>query len=104
LYPNRGVYPRIEIRRPSEKLGRDLILLQTRARMIDAMFSQIAKQFAKRLRAMEHFAGNYPIYLLKLFLTVGSRNPRNQHCNESNKDRNLLQGLILSLVTVSNPQ
>jgi hypothetical protein len=79
LNADRGVYAGVEIRRPPKELGCDLIFLQTRPRVIDAMLRQIAKQFAKRLRPVEYLTGNDSFDLLKFLLTVNSSDPGNQH-------------------------
>ncbi len=64
----------VEIRRTPENLGRDLIFLDRRSRVIQDMFGKVAQQFAQRLRAMQDMAVHQPVDLSETLLSFRQRN------------------------------
>jgi len=63
LDTDHGIELRIEIGGSTKYFGRNLELLDWRARMIHGMLRQIAEQFAKGLRAMQSMAADEPVNL-----------------------------------------
>ena|SRR5205814_1977158 len=56
LHPDHGIELGIEVRRAAEDLGRNLILLDGSAGMVERMLGEIAQEFAQLFGAMEGMA------------------------------------------------
>ena len=79
LHPNGRIMLRIEIQRATENLGRDLVFLQRRSRVVQCVFGQISKQFAERFRAMKHRTGYQSLDLPQALLSFDALYPCNMH-------------------------
>src|SRR5579859_983095 len=68
LDANRRIALRIESGRAAQDLCRDLVFLQRDPRVIEGMFSKVAKQLAQRFRAVQAMAFCKSLYLLEALL------------------------------------
>jgi hypothetical protein len=75
LDANHGVELRVKISRTPKDFGGDLEFLDGGAGVIDGVPRQIAKQFAKGLRAMQSVAAYEPVNLLEKMLPVCHKGP-----------------------------
>jgi len=82
LHPDGGVALRIEIGRPPEYLGRDLVLLEGRTGVIERMFGEVVQQFAEGLRSAQAMTISKPIYLLEALLPSPYVGVRQRHLTE----------------------
>src|SRR5579862_33105 len=73
LHTHHGVQLWVEVRRPAENLGRNLIFLDGSTGMIQNMAGQITEQLAQGLRPVEHMAVGQPIDLTKILLAFRHR-------------------------------
>ncbi len=69
----------IKLRRASENLGCNLILLDVGRRVGKRMFAQIPKEFAERFSSAEAMTIGKPLYLLEALLPTGDERGRNSH-------------------------
>src|SRR6267142_6820144 len=71
LYANHGVQLGVKIRLAAKDFGRNLILFQGNARMIQNVFGKITEQFAEGFRAMEGLAADESFNLPKILRALG---------------------------------
>jgi hypothetical protein len=79
LNPYRGISLGIEVLRPSEHFGGDLIFLQRKSRVRQGVIAEIAKQFAKRLRFAKSLALNNLVDLASKSVFIGELKGCNRH-------------------------
>ena len=79
LHAYRRVALGIKSRGATQDFGGNLVLLESNARVIERVFSQITEQFAKRLRGVEAMAFNKFIYLLEALLPTDCEGVSDSH-------------------------
>jgi hypothetical protein len=75
LYANHGVQLGIKIRLAAKDFGRDLILFQGNARMVQNVFGKITEQFAEGFRSMQGLTADESFNLPKILRAFGHKEP-----------------------------
>ena len=79
LHADRGVALRIESRGTTQNFGRNLVLLEGDAGMIERVFGEVAQQLAQRFRGVQAMTFNKFIYLLEALLPTDRESVRDSH-------------------------
>jgi hypothetical protein len=83
LDADHGIELRIEVRGAAENFGRNLILLDGSAGMVESMFGEIAQELTQLLRPMQGVAVHQLIDLTEILISFGQVGPRDKRFNRS---------------------